>query len=120
MKTLYDWPRPHLPHSHHLDHPVKLLITKKNKKKQTKNKKKGNFTIPQNSLKSFFSAPEILLSVIEICGSKFVAGDLGPGTIVGSAAFNLFVIIGICILVIPDGEVRYQKHLPVFFCTATW
>jgi len=66
------------------------------------------------------SAPEILLSVIEICGSKFVAGDLGPGTIVGSAAFNLFVIIGICILVIPDGEVRYQKHLPVFFCTATW
>jgi len=66
------------------------------------------------------SAPEILLSVIEICGSKFIAGDLGPGTIVGSAAFNLFVIIGICILVIPDGEVRYQKHLPVFFCTATW
>jgi len=66
------------------------------------------------------SAPEILLSVIEICGSTFVAGDLGPGTIVGSAAFNLFVIIGICILVIPDGEVRYQKHLPVFFCTATW
>ena len=51
------------------------------------------------------SAPEILLSVIEIFGSKFVAGDLGPGTIVGSAAFNLFVIIGICILVIPDGEV---------------
>lgn len=66
------------------------------------------------------SAPEILLSVIEIFGSKFVAGDLGPGTIVGSAAFNLFVIIGICILVIPDGEVRYQKHLPVFICTATW
>jgi len=66
------------------------------------------------------SAPEILLSVIEICGSSFIAGDLGPGTIVGSAAFNLFVIIGICILVIPDGEVRYQKHLPVFFCTATW
>jgi len=66
------------------------------------------------------SAPEILLSVIEICGSTFEAGDLGPGTIVGSAAFNLFVIIGICILVIPDGEVRYQKHLPVFFCTATW
>jgi len=66
------------------------------------------------------SAPEILLSVIEICGSRFVAGDLGPGTIVGSAAFNLFVIIGICILVIPEGEIRYQKHLPVFFCTATW
>jgi len=66
------------------------------------------------------SAPEILLSVIEIFGSVFIAGDLGPGTIVGSAAFNLFVIIGLCILVIPKGEVRYQKHLPVFLCTATW
>lgn len=43
------------------------------------------------------SAPEILLSIIEICGTNFEAGELGPGTIVGSAAFNLFVIIGICI-----------------------
>ncbi|PAV71534.1 hypothetical protein WR25_14746 [Diploscapter pachys] len=45
------------------------------------------------------SAPEILLSVIEIFGNNFEAGDLGPSTIVGSAAFNLFVIIGICIMV---------------------
>ena len=28
------------------------------------------------------SAPEILLSVIEIVGNNFNAGDLGPGTIV--------------------------------------
>lgn len=35
------------------------------------------------------SAPEILLSVIEIFGNKFEAGELGPSTIVGSAAFNL-------------------------------
>jgi solute carrier family 8 (sodium/calcium exchanger) len=45
------------------------------------------------------SAPEILLSVIEIFGNNFEAGDLGPSTIVGSAAFNLFVIIAVCILV---------------------
>lgn len=45
------------------------------------------------------SAPEILLSVIEICGNNFEAGDLGPSTIVGSAAFNLFIIIAICIYV---------------------
>ena len=64
------------------------------------------------------SAPEIMLSVIEICGNKFEAGDLGPGTIVGSAAFNLFVIIGLCCYVIPDGEVRRIKHLRVFFITA--
>ena len=66
------------------------------------------------------SAPEILLSVVEIWAKGFQAGDLGPGTIVGSAAFNLFMIIGLCIYVIPDGEVRKIKHLRVFLVTATW
>lgn len=64
------------------------------------------------------SAPEILLSVIEIYARNFESGDLGPGTIVGSAAFNLFVIISICVYVIPDGEVRYIKHLRVFAITS--
>merc|ERR1719369_765883 len=66
------------------------------------------------------SAPEIMLSVIEIWAKNFKAGDLGPGTIVGSAAFNLFMIIGLCQYVIPDDEVRKIKHLRVFFVTATW
>uniref|UniRef100_A0AAV2JB07 Calx-beta domain-containing protein n=1 Tax=Knipowitschia caucasica TaxID=637954 RepID=A0AAV2JB07_KNICA len=66
------------------------------------------------------SAPEILLSVIEVCGHGFKAGNLGPGTIVGSAAFNMFVIIGICVWVIPDGESRKIKHLRVFFITSFW
>merc|ERR1719282_866378 len=66
------------------------------------------------------SAPEIMLSVIEIMAKNFKAGDLGPGTIVGSAAFNLFMIIGLCMYVIPDDEVRKIKHLRVFFITATW
>merc|ERR1719295_2263394 len=57
------------------------------------------------------SAPEIMLSVIEIWANDFNAGDLGPGTIVGSAAFNLFMIIGLCIYVIPDDEVRKIKQL---------
>jgi len=66
------------------------------------------------------SAPEILLSVVEIWAKGFQAGDLGPGTIVGSAAFNLFMIIGLCMYVIPDDEVRKIKHLRVFLVTATW
>ncbi|XP_008281273.1 sodium/calcium exchanger 2b isoform X11 [Stegastes partitus] len=66
------------------------------------------------------SAPEILLSVIEVCGHNFAAGQLGPGTIVGSAAFNMFVIIGICVWTIPNGETRKIKHLRVFFITAFW
>ncbi|XP_070590757.1 sodium/calcium exchanger 1 isoform X1 [Erythrolamprus reginae] len=66
------------------------------------------------------SAPEILLSVIEVCGHGFEAGDLGPSTIVGSAAFNMFVIIALCVYVVPDGEIRKIKHLRVFFVTAAW
>ncbi|XP_029983306.1 sodium/calcium exchanger 3 isoform X1 [Sphaeramia orbicularis] len=66
------------------------------------------------------STPEILLSVIEVCGHGFKSGELGPSTIVGSAAFNMFVIIGLCVSVIPQGEVRKVKHLRVFFITAGW
>ncbi|XP_025925604.1 sodium/calcium exchanger 2 [Apteryx rowi] len=66
------------------------------------------------------SAPEILLSVIEVCGHNFQAGELGPGTIVGSAAFNMFVVIAVCVYVIPSGESRKIKHLRVFFVTASW
>lgn len=55
-----------------------------------------------------------------MCGHKFEAGELGPGTIVGSAAFNMFVIIGICVWTIPNGESRKIKHLRVFFITAFW
>ncbi|XP_060118056.1 sodium/calcium exchanger 3 isoform X1 [Heteronotia binoei] len=66
------------------------------------------------------SAPEILLSLIEVCGHGFIAGDLGPSTIVGSAAFNMFIIIAICVYAIPDGEARKIKHLRVFFVTAAW
>lgn len=66
------------------------------------------------------SAPEILLSIIEIVGNNFRAGDLGPSTIVGSAAFNLFIITAICVYCIPEGEVRRIKHLRVFFITASW
>uniref|UniRef100_A0A4W5LTX2 Uncharacterized protein n=1 Tax=Hucho hucho TaxID=62062 RepID=A0A4W5LTX2_9TELE len=66
------------------------------------------------------SAPEILLSVIEVCGHGFEAGSLGPSTIVGSAAFNMFIIIALCVYVVPDGETRKIKHLRVFFVTAAW
>lgn len=64
------------------------------------------------------SAPEILLSIIEIVGNDFEAGELGPATIVGSAAFNMFVIFAICVLVIPSSETRKIRELPVFLLTA--
>lgn len=66
------------------------------------------------------SAPEILLAVIEVLGNKFQAGDLGPGTIVGSAAFNLLCIIGVCIISIPKGEGRSIRAIKVFIVTAVF
>eukprot|EP00927_Polykrikos_kofoidii_P087057 TRINITY_DN9942_c0_g2_i1.p1 TRINITY_DN9942_c0_g2~~TRINITY_DN9942_c0_g2_i1.p1 ORF type:complete len:829 (-),score=165.57 TRINITY_DN9942_c0_g2_i1:52-2538(-) len=63
------------------------------------------------------SAPEILLSVIELLANNWYSGELGPSTIVGSAAFNLFCIIAVCIVVIPDGEVRIVKEQGVFAIT---
>eukprot|EP00929_Paragymnodinium_shiwhaense_P052127 TRINITY_DN2612_c0_g1_i2.p1 TRINITY_DN2612_c0_g1~~TRINITY_DN2612_c0_g1_i2.p1 ORF type:complete len:889 (+),score=192.71 TRINITY_DN2612_c0_g1_i2:226-2667(+) len=64
------------------------------------------------------SAPEILLSVIELIGGSWYSGALGPSTIVGSAAFNLLMIIAVCVYSIPDGEVRYVKETAVFAVTA--
>lgn len=64
------------------------------------------------------SAPEILLAIIEIVGSGFVAGDLGPGTIVGSAAFNLLVITAVCVVSIPASEIRTIRMIKVFGITA--
>ena len=66
------------------------------------------------------SSPEILLSVIEICGNNFLAGDLGPGTIVGSAAYNLLVISAICVVSIEGSEIRRIKNFKVFLTTAGW
>jgi len=66
------------------------------------------------------SAPEILLSVIEILGNKFHAGALGPGTIVGSAAFNLLGISAVCIAGVPKGETRRINQIIVFGVTASF
>jgi len=65
------------------------------------------------------SAPEILLAIIETLTANFEAGELGPGTIVGSAAFNLLMIVAICIVSIPDGQVRRIEQLGVFITTAS-
>jgi solute carrier family 8 (sodium/calcium exchanger) len=71
------------------------------------------------------SAPEILLAVVETVSTGFQAGDLGPGTIVGSAAFNLLFITAICISSLPPLEddestleIRRIEEFGVFGITA--
>uniref|UniRef100_A0A673M6Z6 Sodium/calcium exchanger 3-like n=1 Tax=Sinocyclocheilus rhinocerous TaxID=307959 RepID=A0A673M6Z6_9TELE len=98
-----------------------IIIKRPNGETTTTTIRVWNETVSNLTLMSLgSSAPEILLSVIEICGHEFHAGELGPATIVGSAAFNMFAIIGLCVSVIPEGEVRKVKHLRVFFVTAAW
>lgn len=66
------------------------------------------------------SAPEILLNVIEVGRNEMFAGELGPGTIVGSAAFNLFCITAVCVVCIPTDEIRMIKDVPVYAVTAVF
>ena len=62
------------------------------------------------------SAPEILLSIIEVVSKGFNAGELGPGTIVGSAAFNLLCITACCVMAV-DKPKRINSF-NVFLTTA--
>jgi solute carrier family 8 (sodium/calcium exchanger) len=62
------------------------------------------------------SAPEILLSVIEtVTTLGSTPGELGPSTIVGSAAFNLLVISGVSIAAVDEPKKIYD--LGVFWVT---
>lgn len=59
------------------------------------------------------SAPEILLSVIETVQSLgSIPGELGPSTIVGSAAFNLLVISGVSVYSVnADNDQRTDEEV---------
>ena len=64
------------------------------------------------------SAPEIMLSCIETImklGQK--PGELGPSTIVGSAAFNLLIISAVSIVSVPTGEIKKIDDMGVFMVT---
>ena len=63
------------------------------------------------------SAPEILLSVIELFSGQMYSGELGPSTIVGSAAFNLLMILAICVVAVPEPQLRRIDSLGVYTCT---
>lgn len=64
------------------------------------------------------SAPEILLSVIETVSTLGSApGELGPSTIVGSAAFNLMVISAVSIISVGKTPKKIEG-VGVFIVTA--
>jgi solute carrier family 8 (sodium/calcium exchanger) len=65
------------------------------------------------------SAPEIMLAVIEqaLLLGKEQGDSLGVFTIIGSAAFNLFIITSICIISVPSPDVKFIKEFGVFLTT---
>lgn len=65
------------------------------------------------------SAPEILLTMIETVGGKFIIGELGPSAVVGAASFNLHIIFAVCVLAIPPSESRRIESLSVYAVTAS-
>lgn len=67
------------------------------------------------------SAPEILLSVLmSVKDIEAVPPELGPSTIVGSAAFNLLVISGVSIIAVggDDNEIKKIDDMWVFAVTS--
>lgn len=76
------------------------------------------------------SMPEIFLAILETVQSLGEpAGELGPSTIVGSAAFNLLVISGLSIYAVAGPkdendneiiEVKYIDDVGVFAVTSTF
>ena len=83
------------------------------------------------------SAPEILLSVIETVSTLGATpGELGPSTIVGSAAYNLLAISAVSVMAIsPENDERDEEEIEedgcpkgvhkindmgVFTITTTW
>jgi Ca2+/Na+ antiporter len=99
----------------------KQVITADGTKKQF-HVKVWNATVANLTLMALgSSAPEILLNVIEVLLlNNFNSGDLGPSTIVGSAAFNLMIITAVCIVCIPAGETRTIDQFYVFLTTAAY
>ena len=69
------------------------------------------------------SAPEIILSVLEaVTTLGEPAGELGPSTIVGSAAFNLLVISGVSVLAVGGEGTETKKidDMGVFVTTSVF
>lgn len=93
------------------------------KKKIVKNEKVWNYTIADITLLAFgTSFPQISLATIDAIrnvGSLY-AGGLGPGTLVGSAAFDLFPIHAVCVVVPKAGELKKISDIGVWLVELFW
>ncbi|XP_048235777.1 magnesium/proton exchanger isoform X1 [Ricinus communis] len=82
-----------------------------------------NYTIADISLLAFgTSFPQISLATIDAIRNigNLYAGGLGPGTLVGSAAFDLFPIHAVCVVVPKAGELKKISDLGVWLVELFW
>ncbi|XP_076930204.1 magnesium/proton exchanger 1-like [Bidens hawaiensis] len=88
-----------------------------------RHEKVWNFTVADISLLAFgTSFPQISLAMIDAIRNvgQLYAGGLGPGTLVGSAAFDLFPIHAVCVVVPKAGELKKISDLGVWIVELFW
>ncbi|KAL0370614.1 UNVERIFIED_CONTAM: Magnesium/proton exchanger [Sesamum angustifolium] len=87
------------------------------------NKKVWNYAIADIALLAFgTSFPQISLATIDAIRNlgNLYAGGLGPGTLVGSAAFDLFPIHAVCVVVPKAGERKKISDIGVWLVELVW
>uniref|UniRef100_A0A7R9ZZ75 Sodium/calcium exchanger membrane region domain-containing protein n=1 Tax=Pyrodinium bahamense TaxID=73915 RepID=A0A7R9ZZ75_9DINO len=102
---------------------IEVVTSRRRQKRQKSGRlvteKVWNDTVSTLSLMALgSSAPEIALAIVDLFKKRFHFTPLGAQTIAGSAAFNLLVIVAVCIFVIPSTETRQIAELPAFYVTA--
>ncbi|KAL0371461.1 UNVERIFIED_CONTAM: Magnesium/proton exchanger [Sesamum angustifolium] len=91
--------------------------------KIVKHIKVWNYTIADITLLAFgTSFPQISLATIDAIRNlgNLYAGGLGPGTLVGSAAFDLFPIHAVCVVIPKAGELKKISDLGVWLIELFW
>ena len=66
------------------------------------------------------SAPEIVMALEETLFSHFRSQRISFYVVIGSAAFNLFVITSICIVAVPKDEVRVMRSFRMYILTGVF
>ncbi|XVE73336.1 hypothetical protein DITRI_Ditri11bG0109500 [Diplodiscus trichospermus] len=88
-----------------------------------RHEKVWNYTIADITLLAFgTSFPQISLATIDAIRNigNLYAGGLGPGTLVGSAAFDLFPIHAVCVVVPKGGELKKISDIGVWLVELFW
>ncbi|GLJ34091.1 hypothetical protein SUGI_0685300 [Cryptomeria japonica] len=82
-----------------------------------------NYTLADISLLAFgTSFPQMSLAIIDAFQNlgQLYAGGLGPATLVGSAAFDLYPIHAVCVVVPKAGTVKKISDLGVWLVELVW